>query len=80
MSAMFTIARREVQSFFVSPIAYVVLTVWLLFFGIVFYLLAAFFSQAPSGGGNSLLGAFFGGTTLFYLPLLIFAPILTMRY
>ena len=35
MSAIFTIAKREIFSFFVSPIAYVVLTVWLLFFGVV---------------------------------------------
>lgn len=79
MSAILTIARREVLSFFVSPIAYVVATVWLLFFGIVFYLLALFFTQQPPGGNNSLIQSFFGGTTLFYLPLLVFTPVLTMR-
>jgi ABC-2 type transport system permease protein len=79
MRAIWNIARREVLTFFVSPIAYVVATVWLLYFGIVFYLLALFFSTQPPGSGQSLLGAFFGGTTLFYLPLLIFAPVLTMR-
>ena len=78
MTAVLTITRREILSFFVSPIAYVVLTVWLLIFGIVFYVLALFFSAQPPGGTN-LLEAFFGGTTLFYLPLLIFAPVLTMR-
>jgi ABC-2 type transport system permease protein len=79
MSAIFTIARREILSFFVSPIAYVVATVWLLFFGIVFYLLAMFFTQQPPGGNSNLIQAFFGGTTLFYLPLLVFSPMLTMR-
>ena len=79
MNGTITVARREILSFFVSPIAYVVLTVWLLFFGMVFYLLALFFTQSPPGGGQNLLQAFFGGTTLFYLPLLIFAPVLTMR-
>jgi ABC-2 type transport system permease protein len=79
MTATLTIARREITSFFVSPIAYVVLTVWLLFFGIVFYLLALFFTSQPPGSGSNLLQAFFGGTTLFYLPLLVFAPALTMR-
>jgi ABC-2 type transport system permease protein len=78
MSAMLTIAKREIFSFFVSPIAYVVLTVWLLFFGIVFYALALVFAQSPTGQQN-LLTAFFGGTTLFYLPLLVFAPVMTMR-
>jgi ABC-2 type transport system permease protein len=79
MSAMLTIARREIMSFFVSPIAYVVLTVWLLFFGITFYVLALYFTASPPGGGQNLLQMFFGGTTLFYLPLLIFPPVLTMR-
>lgn len=79
MRGVLTIARREMWTFFVSPIAYVVATVWLLYFGIVFYLLAMFFSSQPPGSGQSLLGAFFGGTTLFYLPLLVFAPVLTMR-
>jgi ABC-2 type transport system permease protein len=78
MNGIWTIAKREVFSFFVSPIAYVVLTVWLLFFGIVFCLLAFAFAHQPTGQTN-LLTAFFGGTTLFYVPLLVFAPLLTMR-
>lgn len=78
--AWWTIAKREMRGFFVLPIAYIVLTVWLLYFGLVFYILADFFSASPGGGGGtSLMTAFFGGTTLFYLPLLIFAPVLTMR-
>jgi ABC-2 type transport system permease protein len=79
MTEVLTVARREIASFFMSPIAYVVMTVWLLFFGIVFYALALFFTSQPPGGGQNLLQAFFGGTTLFWLPLLIFAPVLTMR-
>lgn len=79
MTAALTIARREILSFFVSPIAYVVLTVWLLFFGIVLFLLATSFSAQPPGTGANLLEVFFGGTALFWLPLLVFAPILTMR-
>ena len=80
MNGLWTIAKREVHSFFVLPIAYIVLTVWLLYFGLVFYILADFFSASPGvGGGAGLMTAFFGGTTLFYMPLLIFAPVLTMR-
>jgi ABC-2 type transport system permease protein len=79
MSAVWTIAKREMFAFFVSPIAYVVLTVWLLFFGVVFGILALVFAQNPGGSDTNLLTAFFGGTTLFYLPLLVFAPVLTMR-
>src|SRR5204863_422549 len=66
MNGVLTVARREIASFFMSPMAYVVMTVWLLFFGIVFYALAFFFSQQPPGGGQNLLQAFFGGTTLFW--------------
>lgn len=80
MRAIWTIAKREVHAFFVLPIAYVVMTTWLLYFGIVFSLLADFFSGQPGAGrGAGLMGAFFGGTMLFYLPLLVFAPVLTMR-
>jgi ABC-2 type transport system permease protein len=79
MMAVLTIARREILSFFVSSVAYVVLTVWLLFLGIVFCLLAMFFGAQPPGSGGNLLQAFFGGTMFFYLPLLIFAPTITMR-
>jgi ABC-2 type transport system permease protein len=79
MNSVLTIAKREIFAFFVSPIAYVVLTVWLLFFGIVFYILALVFAQQGAGTETNLLTAFFGGTTLFYLPLLVFAPVMTMR-
>jgi ABC-2 type transport system permease protein len=79
MSTVLTIARREVLSFFVSPIAYVVATVWLLFFGIVFFWLAMFYTQQAPAGNTNLLQSFFGGTMLFYLPLLVFSPALTMR-
>lgn len=79
MSAILTIARREITAFFVSPIAYVVLTVWLLFFGVVLSLLAMSMATQPPGTGANLLEIFFGGTALFWLPLLVFAPVLTMR-
>jgi ABC-2 type transport system permease protein len=79
MNGALTVARREIASFFVSTMAYIVLGVWLLIYGIVFYALALFFTSQPPGGGQNLLQAFFGGTTLFWLPLLIIAPVLTMR-
>lgn len=80
MNGTWTVAKREIHAFFMLPIAYVVLTVWLLYFGMVFSILADFFSASPGGArGSGLMTAFFGGTTLFYVPLLIFAPALTMR-
>lgn len=79
MSAILTIARREALAFFVSPIAYVVATVWLLFFGVTFFWLALFYAQQAPSSNTNILQSFFGGTMLFYLPLLVFSPVLTMR-
>ncbi len=81
MRSVLVIARREIFSYFVSPIAYVLLLVWLLFSGMSFYWLVAIFASQPmmTGGSNNPLTAFFGGTTLFYLPLFVFAPVITMR-
>lgn len=80
MTAAWTIARREIGAFFVSPTAYVVLTVWLAWCGMTFYLLLEHFatSGAASGSGTPL-SAFFGGSSFFYMPLLVFVPVLTMR-
>jgi len=80
MSAALTIARREIFAYFVSPIAYVVTTVWLVWCGMQYYLLAGVFASAPSVSASaSPLSAFFGGSVLFFIPLLVFAPVLTMR-
>ena len=80
MRTAWTIARREMFAYFVSPIAYVVTTVWLLWCGLTFYTLAGFFAgQTALSASMSPLSAFFGGSVLFFIPLLVFAPVLTMR-
>ncbi len=81
MTAVFTLAKREIYSFFISPIAYVVLLVWLIVTGMEFFLFARYFSTQPMGSSatTSPLTVFFGGTTLFYLALCVFVPIITMR-
>ena len=81
MISIWLVAKREILSFFVSPIAYVVLLVWLLFSGISFYYLAVALSSQSMGASATTtpLRLFFGGSMLFYLPLFVFAPILTMR-
>ncbi len=80
MRAALTIAKREIVSYFVSPIAYVVTVVWLIWCGLQFYLLAGVFASAPSlSASANPLSAFFGGSVLFFIPLLVFAPVLTMR-
>lgn len=80
MRGAFIVAKREISSWFASPVAYVVLTAWVLVCGIAYYFLAAYFSQnAATGGSDNPLTHFFGGTTLFYLPFLVMVPVLTMR-
>lgn len=81
MRAIWTICKREVYAFFISPLAYVVLTAWLLLTGYSFYSLAHWFAANPfqTSASDTLLGAFFGETTLFYLPILFFVPVFTMR-
>jgi ABC-2 type transport system permease protein len=80
MRGIWTIAKRDIRAFFVSPIAYVVLTVWLIWCGLSYYMIASWYAGQLTGGGtDSPLSAFFGGTTLFFMPLLLFVPALTMR-
>ncbi len=80
MRAAWTIAKREVRSYFTSPIAYVLLVAWILVTGLSFYTLVHWFAGRPAtGGSDNPLTLFFGGTVLFWLPLLVFAPIMTMR-
>ena len=79
MKVALTIAKREIFSYFVSPVAYVVTGVWLLWCGLQYYLLAGLFAGMPTSVGATPLSAFFGGSVLFFIPLLVFAPVLTMR-
>jgi ABC-2 type transport system permease protein len=82
MRAIWTIAKREIVSFFVSPLAYVVLTTWLVFQGGTFWVMSFWFSQqdlGSSSSGANPLSHFFGGTTLFYIPIMVYTPLLTMR-
>jgi ABC-2 type transport system permease protein len=72
--------RRELASFFVSPLAYVVLTSWLIFTGLTFWILTEFYARnAVASGTDTPLSGFFGGSALFFIPLLVFVPVLTMR-
>lgn len=80
MRTSWAIAKREITAFFNSPIAYVTTTVWLLWTGFSYYAIVSWYAQNFSMSGSaSPLADFFGGTVLFYLPLLIFVPVVTMR-
>ena len=80
MRGAWVVMKRELGAFFVSPLAYVVLTSWLVWNGVVFWLLTEFFARhAVSSGASTPLSGFFGGSAFFFIPLLVFVPILTMR-
>ncbi len=80
MKSAWVVMKRELGSFFVSPLAYVVLTSWLVWNGVVFWVLAQFYARnAVSSGASTPLSGFFGGSALFFIPLLVFVPVLTMR-
>jgi ABC-2 type transport system permease protein len=80
MRGTWPIYKRELFSFFVTPLAWVALTAFLLVQGFHFYLvLAHFSSQASLGADSGPVQAFFGQTIMLYLPLLFVCPVLTMR-
>ncbi len=82
MRPIWTIAKREIVSFFVSPLAYVVLTTWIFIQGLTFWFMSSWYAQQDLGSGSSganPLSHFFGGTTLFYFPIMVYTPLLTMR-
>jgi ABC-2 type transport system permease protein len=80
MSGIWPIFKRELWAFFVTPLAWVVCTAFLLLQGLHFYLLVAHFaSQVDLSADAGPVQTFFGQTVLLYLPLLFVCPVLTMR-
>jgi ABC-2 type transport system permease protein len=73
MQNILVIAKRELYSYFVSPIAYVAIAVYLVVAGFIFWLEIT--GMALGGASPSLQGQF---STMVFL-WLIFAPPLTMR-
>ena len=73
MPNILVIAKRELQSYFVSPIAYVAIAVYLIICGFIFALDMT--AMAQYGIAPTLRNQF---STMIFL-LLIFAPALTMR-
>ena len=78
MNAFLATLSRELRAYFLSPLAYVVLTVVLLVNGFVFWLIVSFLSD-PRAGIGAPLELFFGQTFFFWLVLLFVTPVLTMR-
>jgi gliding motility-associated transport system permease protein len=69
---------RELRAYFFSPLAYVVLFFFLVVNGAIFVLIVSYLSNPASPAGRPL-DVFFGGSFLFWMVLLVSAPVLTMR-
>ena len=78
MRAILAIAKKEILSYFLAPMAYIIISAFLLMNGFLFYLILAALSQ-PNAGSAAPMGVFFGGTLLFWLYLIITVPVITMR-
>lgn len=76
MSGIWTLFRRELSAYFVSPVAYIVLLFFLTVTGFSFSLLLSFFDQGPTE--ISVIQAFFQ-TVFFWFALILIIPIITMR-
>src|ERR1700743_1539666 len=80
MRGFWPIYKRELFSFFVTPLAWILIVVFLLVQGMHFFLLIDHFShQVDAGGDETPLTAFFGNTVLLYLVLFMLVPPMTMR-
>ena len=81
MNGFFAIYRREVLSLWVTPLAWVLLTVFLLLQGAIFYsIITHFASMAEVTVDTGPVQAYFGQESIFLLmTLLLVCPALSMR-
>jgi len=72
--------KRELLSLFVTPTAWVLIIVFLIIQGFHFYGMVVHFAQnAEMSVDQGPVQAFFGESILFYLPLILLCPGMTMR-
>jgi ABC-2 type transport system permease protein len=80
MRSFWPIYKRELFAFFVTPLAWVLITVFLLVQGMHFFLLIDHFANAGQQlSDQTPLQAFFGNTVLLYLVLFLLVSPMTMR-
>ncbi|HEV3191597.1 MAG TPA: ABC transporter permease [Polyangiaceae bacterium] len=80
MKSFWPIFKRELFAFFVTPLAWALIVVFLIVQGMHFFLLVDHFArQADVNGDETPLTAFFGNTVLLYLVLFLLVPPMTMR-
>ncbi|MBX3225769.1 MAG: ABC transporter permease subunit [Labilithrix sp.] len=80
MRSFWPLYKRELFAFFVTPLAWVLITAFLVVQGMHFFLLVDHFSSAgQTVSDQTPLQAFFGNTVLLYLVLFLLVPPMTMR-
>ncbi len=79
MKTFLPVFKRELFAFFVTPLAWVLVTVFLLVQGMHFYLLVVALSEQAQHSDQSPVQSFFGNTVLLYIVLFLLVPPITMR-
>lgn len=80
MRGFWAIFKRDLFAAFVTPVAWAMIVMFLFLQGLNFYWLVTHFAnQVDLAVDHGPLQWFFGETVLFYLPLLMLPPALTMR-
>ncbi len=73
-----TLIRKELAGYFLSPLAWVILTMFLLVQGYSFYLLMVLVTQ-PNAPHGAVMQFFFGGTVMYWLFMIFVVSTITMR-
>ena len=75
---MWVLTRRELAGYFFSPLAWVVLTLFLLVQGYSFYIYVELVNR-PDAPRGTVMQFFFGGTFLYWLFVIFIVSVITMR-
>jgi ABC-2 type transport system permease protein len=75
---IWTIAKKDLLSIFYSPIAYIVLTAFLILNGYIFWLILTVLNN-PAAPAQPAMQIFFGRTLFYWLYILFIVPAITMR-
>ncbi len=79
MRGVLATVGRELRSYFMSPLGWVVATGFLFFNGWSFYIILDHLNRPDLPAGLTPFDAFFGGTIFYWLLVLFVGPVLTMR-
>ena len=79
MRGVLATMERELRSYFLSPLGWVVATGFLFFNGLAFQTILDYLNNPQAPASMTPLDFFFGGTIFFWLAMLFVGPVLTMR-